>query len=125
MRRRIVVATVIAFVAAALAAPATANAPKGQGLQTFGDFQCGALGTVTIFGPARGPVGFTTTGLHLVALSFSGTFTDLEGNVFAFSESFGRKEGLTTTYTCTATFVHPGEGTERITVVAGIVPPTS
>ena len=125
MRRRIIAATMIAVVAAVLAAPATANTPKGHGLQTFGDFQCQGLGSVTIFGPASGPVGFTTTGLHLVALSFSGTFTDLEGNVFTFSKSFGEKKGLTTTYTCTATFVVPGEGTERITVVAGVVPPKS
>lgn len=123
MRRRIIAATTVALIAAVLAAPAS-SVPAGEGLQTFGDFQCGSLGTVTIFGPAGGgPVGFTTSGLHLVALSFDGTFTDLEGNVFTFSKTYGKREGLTTTYTCTATSVIPGEGTERITVIAGVVPP--
>lgn len=126
-RRAIAVAGVVALLAVAAVAPASANVPKGEGrFLTFGPFECEGLGTVTIVSPEAGaavPTGWTSTGEHLVALSFSGIFTDLEGNVFRFSRSFGTKAGLTP-FTCTATNVYPGQGTEQFTMEVAIVPPT-
>jgi len=66
---------------------------------------------VTVLSPDA-QTGWTSTGEHVVALSYNGTFTDLEGNVFTFSRSFGTKAGLTP-LTCTATFEYPGEGTDE------------
>jgi hypothetical protein len=124
MRRGIAVASVLASLAVAAVAPANANVPGGKGLVTYGPFDCEGLGTVTIVGFAGAPpTGFTPTGEHLVALSFSISFTDLEGNVSSSSTSFGTKAGMEP-FTCTATFEHP-EGTEEFTMVTAIVPPKS
>jgi hypothetical protein len=125
MRRRITLAGVtFALLAFALAGPASANAPKGKGLVSFGEFQCEGVGPVSVFGPEGGPTGFTTTGEHVVAQSFSVTFTDLDGNEFSFSKTFGVKAGLTT-FTCTQSFEEPDEGSGEFTVVVAIVPPKS
>jgi hypothetical protein len=128
MRRGIAVASVLASLAVAVVAPASAQVPQGEGrFLTFGPFECESLGTVTVVAPGAAtavPTGWASTGEHLVALSFSGIFTDLEGNVFTFSRSFGTKAGLTP-ITCTARFEHPGQGTEDFTMVVAIVPPNS
>lgn len=125
MNRHLVMASVLAVLAVAGAAPAAAMVPGGKGLVTVGPFQCEGLGTVTIRSPQGGSTGFTTTtGHHLVALSYNGTFTDLDGNVFTFSQTFGRKAGLAT-FTCAGTFVYPGEGTDEFTMEVAIVPPHS
>jgi hypothetical protein len=125
VRRAISVASLLALLTVAVVAPASAQVPQGEGrFLTFGPFECEGLGTVTVVAPGAAtavPTGWASTGEHLVALSFSGIFTDLEGNVFTFSRSFGAKAGLTP-ITCTATFEHP-EGTEEFTMEVAVVPP--
>jgi len=109
----------VASVVTALAAPASARVPTGgEGLEDFGQLECEGLGTVSIFGPFGGPVGFTTTGLQLVARSISGSFTDEAGNVVEFSKTFGNKTGYGTFYTCRQT----SEGAS-LTVSVAVVPP--
>jgi hypothetical protein len=112
----------VASVTAAVAVPAGANVPSGgQGLEDFGQIECeGGLGTVTVFGPFNGPVGFTTTGTQLVARSLSGSFTDEAGNVIEFSKTFGNKTGYGTFYTCRQTF----EG-GSLTLSVAVIPPES
>lgn len=125
MRRGIAVAGLLALLAVTAVAPASANVP-GPLDSTFGPFECEGLGTVTVVAPAANtavPTGWTSTGEHIVGLTFSGTFTDLEGNVFTFFKSFGAKAGLRP-FTCTATNEYP-DGTEEFTMVVAIVPPTS
>jgi hypothetical protein len=124
MKRWIGITTMVFGLLAITAGPAVANAPRGQGLVSLGDYNCEGFGTVSVFGP-RGndaPTAFTTDGQHVVAVSISATFTDLEGNVFTFSKSFGAKTGLTT-FTCTQHFEEPGEGSGDVTVVVALVPP--
>jgi hypothetical protein len=108
------------LLALAVAAPASANVPKGKGLVDLGEFECEGVGTVSVFGPAGGPVGFTTSGLHVVARSLSGSFTDEEGNVVTFSKTFGKKAGLGPFVTCTQV----SEG-GSLTVSVAVVPPES
>jgi hypothetical protein len=111
----------VASLTAAVAAPAGANVPSGgQGLEEFGQIECEGLGTLSVFGPFNGPVGFTTTGLQLVARSLSGSFTDEAGNVIEFSKTFGNKTGHGTFYTCGQTF----EG-GSLTLSVAVVPPES
>ena len=124
MRRGLAVAGLLALLAVAVAAPASAKVPQGEGrFLTFGPFECEGLGTVTVLSPDS-QTGWTSTGEHVVALSYSGTFTDLEGNVFTFFRGFGAKAGLTRV-TCTTTFEYPGEGTEEFTMVLAVVPRNS
>jgi hypothetical protein len=123
MKRWIIVALALALLLLG-AAPAWAHLPPGQGLVSFGPVSCEGLGTVEVFGP-RGEgaaTGFAETGEHVVVKSLSGTFTDLQGNVFSFTKSFGAKAGLTT-FTCTQHIEEPGEGTGDLTVVVATVPP--
>jgi hypothetical protein len=111
----------VASLALAVAVPASANVPQGKGLEVFGEFECeGGLGTISGFGPSGGPVGFTTSGLHLIARSLEGEFTDPEGNVVTFSKTFGQMAGLGPFYTCEQ--VGP-DGFIRLSVA--IVPPES
>jgi hypothetical protein len=109
---------VVGLVTLAVAAPASANVPQGKGLVDLGEFECEGVGTVSIFGPSGGPVGFTTSGLHVVARSLSGSFTDEDGNVVTFSKTFGKKAGLGPSITCTQV----GED-GFITVSVAVVPP--
>jgi hypothetical protein len=112
-------------VGAVAAATAVAGVPNGNGFISFGTFNCGSLGSVEIVGPRpeQAPTGWTTTGVHLVAVSISGTFTDLEGNTFSFSKSYGAKAGLAS-FTCTAHFEDSNQGSGDETVVVVAVPPT-
>jgi hypothetical protein len=127
MKRRIAVAAStlcsVGLLAAA-AAPASAAAPKGNGLVDFGTVTCEGIGEVSVFGP-RGELAdtsFTTTGLHVVILSIDVAGTDSEGNPFAFSKAYGQKAGLTP-FTCTQHFEEAGEGSGDITAVVALVPP--
>ncbi len=124
MRRWIAVVSVTFGALAVAAGPASANLPKGKGLEDFGVVTCEGIGEVSVFGP-RGEgaaTAFATTGQHVVVQAFDVTFTDTEGNVFTFSKRFGTKAGLTT-FTCRQHFEEPGEGTTDITAVVAIVPP--
>ena len=123
MRRKKALASLLAVgsLALAMAVPASANVPGGKGLKDLGQFECqGGLGTISVFGPESGPVGFTTSGLHLTARSIEGEFTDPEGNVVPFSKTFGQKAGFGPFYPCTQVF--PGG---FFTVSVAIVPPES
>lgn len=126
-RRGIAVAGVLASLAVTAVAPASTKIPPGRGLDsTFGPFQCEGMGSVTIVAPTAVtpvPTGWTSTGEHAVALWFGGRFTDLEGNVFEFTKSFGRKAGMTP-FTCTAHYEYP-EGIEDFTMAVAIVPAAS
>jgi hypothetical protein len=125
MRRWIAVVSMTLGALAAAAGPASANLPKGKGLEDFGPVTCGGdIGLVSVFGP-RGEgaaTAFASTGQHVVVTTFDATFTDTEGHTFTFSKSFGRKAGLTT-FTCTQHFQEPGEGSGDTTAVVAIVPP--
>jgi hypothetical protein len=124
MRRWIAVMSVTLGALATAAGPASANVPGGKGLVDFGVVTCEGIGDVSVFGP-RGEgaaTAFATTGQHVVLQSFDVTFTDVAGEVFTFSKSFGAKAGLTT-FTCTQDISEPGEGTGEITAVVAIVPP--
>ena len=124
MKRWIGAVAVALGLVALTAGPASASVPGGQGLESFGTVTCEGLGDVDVFGP-RGEgasTAFTSTGEHVVLVSFSGTFTTTEGEVFEFSQTYGTKAGLTT-FTCTQHFEEPGEGTGDITAVVALVPP--
>ena len=91
---------------AVAAVPASASVPGGQGLATFGLFDCGdPLGEVEVFGaPAVSAsnaylIDTEGTGPHVVATRFE--FKSAAGEVF-FEKNFGQKTGLTT-FTCTQT----------------------
>ena len=106
------------LLALAVAAPASArNVPQGQGLAPLGVFECeGSLGTLTVYGPAGGPRGFTTSGLHVIVRSLTGSFG---GETF--SKTFGRKAGIGPFVTCTQ-----GSLTgDFITVSGALLPPRS
>jgi hypothetical protein len=116
-------ATLSAVVLMAVAIPASARVPGGQGFESFGFADCGELGEAEIVGPPSDPAatGYLVfqggSGLHVVATQFELTF---DGEV-VFSKSFGKKAGLTT-ITCTQTFEEP-DGTGVFTLTAAIVPP--
>jgi hypothetical protein len=122
MRRSKALASLLAVgsLALAVAVPAGASVPQGTGLPDKGEFECEGLGTVAVFGPARGPVGFTTSGLRLMARSAEAQFTDAEGNVVTFSKTYGQMAGLGPFYTCHQVFE---DG--FLTVSVAIVPPES
>jgi hypothetical protein len=128
MRQRIALASAtlaaVALIAVA-AVPASARVPGGQGLASFGSFDCeGIPGQVEVFG-ARAPEASTfylippeEPGLHVVATRFESA---VDGDV-VFSKSFGEKAGLTT-FTCTQQFVNPDDGTGVLTLTVAVVPP--
>jgi hypothetical protein len=105
----------VGLIALAVAAPASARVPQGKGLVDLGTFQCeGSLGTISVYGPAGGPRGFTTSGLHVIVRSLSGSFG---GETF--SKTFGKKAGLGPFVTCTQ-----GSLTgDFITVSGALLPP--
>ena len=122
MRRKKALASLVAVgsLALAVAVPASASLPQGKGLPDKGEFECEGLGTIAVFGPAGAPVGFTTSGLRLMARSAEGEFADPEGNMITFSKTYGRRAGLGPFYTCDQVF----EG-GFLTVSVAIVPPKS
>jgi hypothetical protein len=105
MWRKKALASLLAVGSLALAAtvPASASVPPGAGLPELGEFDCDGLGTIVVFGPAGGPVGFTTSGLRLMARSAEAEFTDPEGNVVTFSKTYGQMAGLAPFETCVLT----------------------
>jgi len=120
MKSRIALASALcsAVLLAVAAVPASAAAPKGNGLVDFGTFTCEGIGEVSVFGPrGNGATAFTTAGQHVVLLSLEITGTDPEGNPIDFSKTFGQKSALTP-ITCT----QPFEGGNSTAVVA-LVPP--
>ena len=105
----------------AVAAPASARVPGGQGLGIFGVFDCGdPLGEVEVFGaPAVEAanaylIDTEGTGPHVVATRFE--FKSAEGEVF-FEKDFGKKAGLTT-FNCTQT----GDLGDVFTLTVAVVP---
>jgi hypothetical protein len=106
----------VGLLALAVAAPANANVPQGKGLEDLGVFECGgSIGTISVYGPAGGPRGFTTSGLHVIVNSLSASFG---GETF--SKTFGNKTGIGPFVTCTQVF----EG-GFITVTGALLPPGS
>ena len=81
----------------AVAAPASARVPDGQGLGIFGVFDCGdPLGEVEVFGappwkPPTPTYRHGGTGPHVVATRFE--FRSAAGEVF-FEKDFGKKAGV-------------------------------
>ena len=105
----------------AVAAPASARVPGGQGLGIFGVFDCGdPLGEVEVFGaPAVEAanaylIDTEGTGPHVVATRFE--FKSAAGEVF-FEKDFGKKAGLTT-FNCTQT----GDLGDVFTLTVAVVP---
>ena len=105
----------------AVAAPASARVPDGQGLGIFGVFDCGdPLGEVEVFGaPAVEAanaylIDTEGTGPHVVATRFE--FKSAAGEVF-FEKDFGKKAGLTT-FNCTQT----GDPGDVFTLTVAVVP---
>jgi hypothetical protein len=94
--------TLGAFTAAAIALPASpalADAPPGQGLQTF-TVQC-AEGTITVVGSPGDSASRWIDDQHMVLLSI--TFTTTEG-VTIVVKTYGQKTGLAAnTVSCTVT----------------------
>ena len=127
MRRIRIAAASMAVAAgliAAVAAPASAaGLPPGQGLVSFGTWNCDGLGDVELVGPRgeKAASGYiTATGEHLISFSLDvhGTF---EGELVDFSKTYGQKSALTP-FTCT---VHEVDVDTDITttLVVGLVPP--
>jgi hypothetical protein len=119
MRRKRALASLLAVgsLALAVAVPANASLPQGNGLPGKGEFECDGLGTVVVVGPAAAPIGFTTGGLRLIARSAEGEFTDPEGSVITLTKTYGQMAGLGPFYTCDSVF----EG-GFLTVSLAIVP---
>jgi hypothetical protein len=117
MPRKKALASLIAIwaVALAVAAPANARVPGGQGLEDLGTFECEGGLEISVYGPAGGPRGFTTSGLHVIVRSLSGSFG---GETF--SKTFGKKKGLGPFITCTQS-----SNGDFITVSATVLPPGS
>ena len=116
----------VALLAAAATPTSAAGPPPGQGLVGFGIWTCDGLGEVDLVGP-RGDKAASvyattaTTGEHLNLLSLEITGTDLDGNPFDFSKTYGQKSALTT-FTCTQHF-EEGQAISDGTLVVGLVPP--
>jgi hypothetical protein len=115
------VAAVAALSLTAVAAPASASVPGGQGLGIFGVFDCGdPLGEVEVFGaPAVEAanaylIDTEGTGPHVVLTRFEAKSP--AGDVFL-EKNFGKKVGLTT-FDCTQT----GELGDVFTLTVAVVP---
>ena len=112
----------VALLAAAATPASAAGPPPGQGLATFGTYNCGGLGEVDLVGPSgeKAASVYTTTGEHLnlFSLDITGIF---DGNPFDLSKTYGEKSGLST-FTCTQHFEADQELID-ITLVVGLVPP--
>ena len=105
----------------AVAAPASARVPNGQGLGIFGVFDCGdPLGEVEVFGaPAAEAanaylIDTEGTGPHVVATRFE--IKSAAGEVL-FEKDFGKKAGLTR-FNCTQT----GDLGDVFTLTVAVVP---
>jgi hypothetical protein len=106
----------------AVAAPASAGVPGGQGLAIFGIFDCGDFDAEVYGAPAVGAANAylldtAGTGPHVVATRYE--FKSAAGEVF-FEKNFGKKAGLTT-FNCTQT----GDLGDVFTLTVAVVPPKS
>lgn len=115
------------IVAAALAMPASAQAPGGGGLVDFGSVTCDGIGEASLVGP-RGVFansGYLVAGedvRHVMLTQLELTVTDAGGNVVSnMSKSFGKKVPYTT-FACSQEFEEPG-GTGELTVTLAFIPP--
>jgi hypothetical protein len=113
MKRLLALGALAAAAVALPASPAVADAPPGQGLETF-TVEC-ADGKITVVGTVGDSASRWIDGQHMVLLSI--TFTTDDGVVIA--KTFGQKTGLATNVV-TCTVAQPG-GTA--TVVRVPVPP--
>jgi hypothetical protein len=114
MKRLLALGALAAAAVALPASPAVADAPPGQGLETF-TVDC-AEGTITVVGTVGDSASRWIDDQHMVLLSL--TFTTTEG-VTIVAKTWGQKTGLATnTVSCTVT---DPDGTA--TVVRVPVPP--
>jgi hypothetical protein len=114
MKRLLALGAVTAAAVALSASPAIADAPPGQGLQTF-TVEC-AEGTITVVGTPGDSATRWIDDQHMVQLLI--TFTPT-GGVEIVAKAYGQKTGLATNaVTCTVTLP---DGTA--TVVRAPVPP--
>ncbi|HET8952752.1 MAG TPA: hypothetical protein VFN44_19655 [Solirubrobacteraceae bacterium] len=124
MRKTIVLTAAVLAALVLGTGNAGADIPGGNGLVSFGTFQCGALGDVEVTGPRppQVPAGFTDTGQKFVMLSLTVAFTSTSGDTNVITKAWGTKAGLATV-TCTQHFEEPGEGSGDATAVIAVVPP--
>ncbi len=111
----------LALAAAALLAlgvgPAVGAPPAGHFEQV--EAVCnGTPVTATVTNGASFWIGET----HYVVVSFTGTFTPVEGEPETFTQTFGQKRGLRDRITCTGSETEPGVGTFSFEVTAAAVP---
>ena len=130
--RRFSLAMVAAALAAlAVAAPAAAQTPNGQGLVTLGDQgivlqSCSdpSILSETVLTPRGGKATWVTDGRMYVLQSISvvAVITPEEGEPFTdtFEQSFGKKMGLSSTVTCEFTQSFPGVEVTGVVTLAQV-----
>ena len=96
MKRLLALGALTAAAVALTASPAVADAPPGQGLETF-RVDC-AEGTITVVGSPGDSASRWIDGQHMVLLSI--TFSD---GVTIVTKNFGKKTGLANAVSCTVT----------------------
>jgi hypothetical protein len=111
MKRLLALGALAAAAVALPASPAIADAPPGQGLETF-TVEC-AEGTITVVGTPGDSASRWIDDQHMVLLSI--TFSD---GVTIDTKTFGKKTGLTNAVSCTVT-----DPFGTATVVRAPVPP--
>jgi hypothetical protein len=134
--KRLTIALGALLATVALATPATAKVPNGNGLNVEVGISCNGGPSFSVLVTRGG--GQTAwnlaTGEHVVIKTFTGTFTFTpEGGGTPITEtetrSSGQKVGLGTPLTCSQTFTEtiPGEGTVTgsITAEVLVVPPST
>jgi hypothetical protein len=113
MKRLLALGALTAAAVALPASPAIADAPPGQGLETF-TVEC-AEGTITVVGTPGDSASRWVDDQHMVLLSI--TFSD--DGVTIFTKTYGQKRGLATNaVSCTVT-----DPFGTATVVRAPVPP--
>ena len=113
MKRLLALGALTAAAVALPASPAIADAPPGQGLETF-TVEC-AEGTITVVGTPGDSASRWIDGQHMVLLSISFS----TGGATVFAKSYGQKTGLAANaVSCTVT-----DPSGTATVVRVPVPP--
>lgn len=120
-RALVLASMVAASLALAPAALAAGKAPQGNGLsmltddEHFSNIACDDAALTDILIPA-GNTGWAVgeTEAHYVLQSIGGvltaTFPDGSSDTYAFSQSYGRKSGVTDIVTCVADYGHTHDG---------------
>jgi hypothetical protein len=116
MKRTLLLA-IACVTALAMAAPASANVPRGRGLMEPFPATCDGMEIMVIQTRGGGATAWATTGEHVVLQSLSFE----TGGQVVFSKSLGVKAGLST-FTCTAQLEEDGVMFD-VTVRVAIVPP--